>query len=385
MTEQKTIIIIGGGTGGLVAASMLKKKAGSIGRIILIDKNKMHVYAPAFLYLMLGKRSIEKIQRPLSLLKRRGIEVVNEEIIRVDPINKTVKTQSSDYKYDYLILALGAELVPEKIEGLVQGGYNLYSLKEVERLRDNLKKFPGGKVAIVISSLPFKCPAAPYEAAFLLDEYFRGRGVGGRTEIDIYTPEVLPLPAAGPGIGKAVAEMLAEKKIGFNPGVKLISVNPQKKELLFENDKISHYDFLIFIPPHQGQKVIKDSDLGDEAGWISVDKKTLKTKYDKVFAVGDGIAATLASGKPRPKAGVFAHYEAEVVVENITRELKGLPQNKKYDGRAFCFLETGFGKAGFASGNFYAEPTAVVKMKRPSRIWHWYKILFEKYWLWKWF
>ena len=390
---QKTIVILGGGTGGLVAANELKKKASERARVILIDKNPHYIYAPSFLWLMLGDRQAEKIQKPLSLLKRKGIEVVNEEIVDIDPAVKIVKTQNGDYQYDYLIISLGAELAPEKIPGLAPNGYNLYELQEIERLRDDLKNFSGGKVAIVISSLPFKCPAAPYEAAFLLNERFQERGINGKTEINIYTPETLPLPAAGPDIGKVVAKMLAERKIGFNPEAKLVLVNPQKKELQFENVKTANgstvlttsFDLLIFIPPHQGPKVVRDSGLGNEAGWIPVDKETLKTKYDKVFAIGDVIAATVASGKPRPKAGVFAHYEAEVVVENIVRELQGLPADKKYDGRASCFLETGFGKAGFAYGNFYNVPAPAIKMKRPGRMWHWGKILFEKYWLWKWF
>lgn len=179
--------------------------------------------------------------------------------------------------------------------------------------------------------------------------------------------------------------MLAERKIGFHPETKLASVRPQTKELRFENGEVANFNLLVFIPPHQGQKVIRDSGLGDEAGWISVDKKTLRTKYSAVFAIGDGIAATVASGKPRPKAGVFAHYEAEVAAENIVRQLRGLPADMEYNGCASCFLETGFGKAGFASGNFYAEPSPVVSMKSPARVWHWGKMLFEKYWLWKWF
>lgn len=385
--EQKTIIILGGGTGGLVAANKLKEEIGKSARVILIDKNKTHIYALAFLYLMLGKRQPEKIQKPFSLLQKKGVEVVNEEIINIDTASKVVSTQSSNYKYDYLIISLGAGFAPEKIKGLAQSGYNLYELWEVERLRDDLKNFTGGKVAIVISSLPFKCPAAPYETAFLLEEYFQKRaGSSGRkTGIDIYTPELLPFPAAGPDIGKAVQSMLTERKIGFNPEMKLVSVDPQKKELQFENGKNANFDSLIFVPPHQGPKIIRDSGLGNETGWIPVDKRTLKTRHDKVFAIGDIIAATVASGKPRPKAGVFAHYEAEVVAENIIRELKGLPGDREYDGRASCFLETGHGKAGFASGNFYSEPAPMITMKPPARIWHWGKILFEKYWLWRWF
>ena len=385
MADQKTIIILGGGMGGLVAANELKKKAGDNARIVLIDKSQTHVYAPAFLYLMLGKRKSDKIQKPLSLLRRKGIEFINEEIINIDPESKLVKTKNQTLPYDYLIVSLGAELAPEKIPGMAESGYNLYTLKGAEKLRDDLKNFAGGKVAVVISSLPFKCPAAPYEAAFLLDEYFQKKGIRGRTDINIFTPEVLPMPAAGPDIGKAVAGMLAERKIGFTPDTKLTSVDPQKKELQFENGETANFDLLIFIPPHQGPKAVRDSGLGNEAGWITVDKRTLRTKYDKVFAIGDVIAATIASGKPRPKAGVFAHREAEVVAENIARELKELPADREYDGRASCFLETGCGRAGFANGNFYTEPVPIVKMKQPGRLWHMGKILFEKYWLLKWF
>src|SRR3990167_11500816 len=172
MADQKTIVILGGGTGGLVAANELKKRAGEKARIILIDKNQHHIYVPSFLWLMLGKRQAEKIQKPLSLLRRKGIEFINEEITKIDPENKLVKTQNQSLPYDYLIVSLGAELAPEKIPGLAESGYNLYVLKEVEKLRTDLENFAGGKVAIVISSLPFKCPAAPYEVAFLLDEYF---------------------------------------------------------------------------------------------------------------------------------------------------------------------------------------------------------------------
>lgn len=384
MNKQKTIVILGGGTGGLVAANELKKKVGKEVRIVLIDKNKVHIYTPAFLYLMLGKREAERIQKPLSRLERKGIEFINEEIISIDLPNKTIRTQSCQCQYDYLIISLGAEIVPERIPGLAQSGYNLYELKEVERLRDDLKNFSLGKAAVVISSLPFKCPAAPYEAAFLLDEYFQKEGIRNKTEISIFTPEALPMPATGPENGKIIRAMLEERNIKFNPEVQLISVDPDKKELLFEKDRIESFNLLVYIPPHQGPKVVKESGIGNEMGWIPVDKRMLKTRSENVFAIGDVAAITLASGKPLPKAGVFAHFEAEVVVENITREIKGLSADKEYDGRAFCFLEIGFGKAGFASGNFYTEPAPTVKLKRPGRLWHIGKILFEKYWLWKW-
>lgn len=382
--EQKTVVILGGGTGGLVTAIQLKKKADKQTRIILIDKNPNHVYSPSFLWLMLGKRSAKQIQRPLARLGRKGIEFVRDGIVEIDLESKKVVTQHQNFHYDYLIIALGADLAPEKVPGLVQGGYNLYELAEVERLRDDLKLFRDGKVAVVIASLPFKCPAAPYEAAFLLDEYFQKMGTRAKTEISIFTPEALPIPATGPENGKAVRAMIEARNIQFNPEVQLVSVDPSMKQLVFENGRSETFDLLIYVPPHQGPQVVRESKLGNEMGWIPVDGKTLKTKYENVFAIGDVAAISLISGKPLPRAGVFAHFEAEVVVANIVSNMNGKPAGKEFDGNAFCFLEVGFGKAGLASGNFYADPVPDVKMKRPGRRWHWGKILFEKYWLLKW-
>jgi len=382
---MKQILILGGGIGGLVAANKLRKKLSKEHKIMLIDKNDKHIYAPSFLWVMEGKRNAEKIQKPLEFLKRRGISFVNEKVVKIEPEKKIVRTNKNKFNYDYLIISLGAELVPENIKGLSQAGYNLYQIEEVERLREDLKEFKGGKVAIVISSLPFKCPAAPYEAAFLLNEYFSKKGIRSKTDIRIYTPEILPMPSAGPENGKIIKSLLESRSINFTPEVQLVSVDSNKKELKFKEEKIFNYNMLIFVPPHQGPKVIKDSKLGNEASWIPVDKNTLKTKYDNVFAIGDVASITLDSGKPLSKAGVFAHFEAEVVAENIVAEINGLNSNKKYDGQAYCFLELGYGKSGFAGGNFYSKPAPMIKMRRPGRVWHWGKILLEKYWFWRYF
>ena len=382
---MKQILILGGGIGGLAVANKLRKKLGKENNIILIDKNDKHIYAPSFLWVMEGKRNAEKIQKPLEFLKRRGISFVNEKVVKIEPEKNIIKTNKNNFNYDYLIISLGAELVPENINGLSQAGYNLYQIEEVERLREDLKEFKGGNVTVVISSLPFKCPAAPYEAAFLLDEYFYKRGMRSKTDIMVYTPETLPMPSAGPENGKIIKSMLESRNINFTPEVQLVSVDSDKKELKFKEGKIVNYDMLIFVPPHQGPRVIKDSKLGNESGWIPVNKYTLETKYKNVFAIGDVTFITLDSGKPLSKAGVFAHLEAEVVAENIAAEINGLNPNKKYDGQAYCFLELGYGKSGFAGGNFYSKPVPMIKMRRPGRLWHWGKILLEKYWFWRYF
>src|SRR3989338_6216777 len=231
---MKQILILGGGIGGLVAANKIRKKLSKEHKIMLIDKNDKHIYAPSFLWVMEGKRNAEKIQKPLEFLKRRGISFVNEKVVKIEPEKKIVRTNKNKFNYDYLIISLGAELVPENIKGLSQAGYNLYQIEEVERLREDLKEFKGGKVAIVISSLPFKCHAVPYEAAFLLDEYFSNKGIRRKIEINIFTPEALPMPSAGEENGKRIKSMLEERNINFNPELQLVSVDSDKKELKFK-------------------------------------------------------------------------------------------------------------------------------------------------------
>ena len=63
---------------------------------------------------------------------------------------------------------------------------------------------------------------------------------------------------------------------------------------------------------------------------------------------------------------MFAHLEAEVVAHNIAAKIKGAPASSEFDGRGYCFVELGDGRAGFAKGNFYAEPAPAVSLYRPG-------------------
>lgn len=123
------------------------------------------------------------------------------------------------------------------------------------------------------------------------------------------------MPVTGPENGKVVRQMAEARHIKFNPEVQLVSVDPNLKQLVFENGRNEAFDFLVYVPPHQGPKVVRESKIGNEMGWLPVDGKTLKTKYENVFAIGDVAAISLVSGKPLPRAGVFAHLEAEGLLQ----------------------------------------------------------------------
>ncbi len=237
----------------------------------------------------------------------------------------------------------------------------------------------------MIAKPPFKCPAAPYEGALLLDWFFSKKGIRNKTEIKIFTPEALPMPTAGPEVGNQVKEFLKQKNISFNTPFKITAVDPAKKQLSFENGHTENYDLLITIPPHKASSFLKEAGLLSETGWISVDRNILKTRFENVYALGDVTSIPLSKGAFLPNAAVFAISQAEVVADHIAQEISGSKSTQVFPGIGYCYLQVNDKKAGYAVGNFFAEPIPKVEMKKPSFWYHLGKKRFEKKYAKLWF
>jgi sulfide:quinone oxidoreductase len=382
---NETILILGGGAGGLVAANTLRRSLPKAHRVVLVDREPSFVFAPSLLWLLTGARTPAAISRPLARLERKGIEVVLGEIERVDPERREAVVAGRILTGNFLIVALGAELDPVAVPGLDQAGYNFYSLAGAVRLRDAFAAFAGGRIAVLTAAPAYKCPAAPYETAMLLEAACRSRKIRDRTQIDVYAAEPAPMGVAGPDVSRGVVELLQEKGIGYHPARQVVRADSEAKRLTFADGVEADFDLLAFVPPHRAPRVVRESGLCAESGWIPVNRSTLETKVERVYAVGDLNTIPLTIGKPLPKAGVFAHAEAEVVATNIALAITGRGKPAAFDGYGECFLETGDGRAGIGRGNFYAEPVPQVKLQPPGRRWHAAKILFEKQWLRRWF
>lgn len=387
---MSTICILGGGIGGVVVARELKRKLGQDARIIVIDKSPDHLFAPSLLWVAAGIRTPEQIKRPLSALKRKGIEFIQAEVTSIEPEKNLVTYKGGEVKYDHLVLSLGAATSLTGIPGLAGSAIDLYSMDGAVKLRDELRSFSGGNAVVVIPAMPYKCPAAPHEAALLVDSVLRKRGVRDNAQISIVTVEPQPMPTAGPAIGAAIKELLTQKQIEFRPLTVLVKVDRETKVMTFTDGSNLRADLLIAIPLHNAPEVVKSSGLTNEGGWVPVDARTMRTKYENVYAIGDLTAIKLEGkyvpDKPLmlPKAGVFAHGEAIVVANNIAALIKGTKHTREFSGLGSCFLELGDGTAGYSKGNFYALPHPKLALKGPARRYHLYKALFEKYWFWRW-
>ena len=374
----ETVVILGGGVGGLVTANELRKALPKAHRVVLVEREQSFVFAPSLLWLITGWRTAEKISRPLARLAKKGIAVVQGEIQHIDAGRREVMVNGPTLAGDHLVIALGAELAPDAIPGLAQAGHNFYTLAGAESLRDHLKGFSGGKLVILTAAPAYKCPAAPYEAAMLMEHHCRKRRIRERTQIDLFTAEPGPMGVAGPDVSKAVRQMVEAKGITYHPEYQIKEVDPVTRRLRFTNGTEAPYDLLAYVPPHRAPRVVRESGLVGESGWIAVNRRTLETAFPGVYAIGDVVSIPLALGKPLPKAGVFAHYEGQVVARNIARAIIGKGKPAAFDGNGECFVETGDGKAGFGKGNFYAEPVPQVTLHAPSRHWHAAKVLFER-------
>lgn len=378
---NKTILILGAGTGGIITAKELSKKVGNKSKIILFEKEEKNVFEPSLLWLMVGKRKPQQVYRSTNKLASADIEIVIGEIENLNPENISVTVKGKEYSGDYMVISLGVEQLSEY--NLNQYGHDFYTLDGATNFNEELQNFKGGKIVILVPSLPFKCPAAPYEATMLVESYIRKKGLNSKTEIFHFTPESGPMGVAGKELSGAVRQIVEKKGIKYFPEHQITSAT--EKKLVFSNGKTLEYDLLAYTPKHQCPKVIANTVLVGKSGWVEVNRNTMEIDFDNVYAIGDITFIPLELGKPLPKAGVFAHYQAEIVAHNIAQKINKKNDFKTFNGDGQCFLEMGDGKAGYAGGNFYGSPLPIVKMKKPGFFWHWTKIWFEKIWFFKYF
>ena len=384
LTSAGCTVVLGGGTGGLVAARELRRRLPTGHRVVLVDRSADHIFQPSLLWQMVGQRRPDQFRRPLSRLARKGIEFRNSEVEHLDLDNKVVTTTSGELDYDSLVVSLGAQLAPESVNGFERMTHNLYDSDGCAQIYAALQDFREGAIGILIAAMPFKCPAAPYEAAFLAESFIRKKGIRRNVEIHLFTPEHTPMPVATPIVGDSIADMLAARGIHYHPLFTFNELRLETSEVVSSDGESHRVDLLIGIPPHQAPDVVRSSALLGVSGFIHVDPRTLQTDRDDVYAIGDVATVKLPNGKALPKAGVFAHSEAKVVAQQIADHAHGKSSDASFDGKGYCWIELGDGRAGFTGGDFYAEPDPQLTMRRPGRPLHWSKVAFEKWWLHHW-
>ena len=365
------VVVLGGGVGGTLVANLLKKELKADASVTVVDGTGMHLYQPGFLYVALDQANALWLTRDERTLLRKDVELVVEKADRIDPVAQTVTlAHGGTIAYDYLVVATGSRLDRDAVPGYGDT-HDFYSMEGALRLREELRRFTGGKIRLGVAGIPYKCPPAPVEFVLMLDEYLRKKGVREKSEITLLSPlnRAFTIESAS----KLVQPLFERRGIELQTFFNVEAVDPVARRVSSIEGESVDYDLLILIPPHRGSAVIESSGLGDAAGWIPTDRNTLQhQQQQRIFAIGD------ATNLPISKSGSTAHFEAPVVASRIASLVRGDAPKEAYAGRVMCFLETGGGKA--TSLRFdYAHPPVP---PRPSRLWHWAKWAFNRaYWV----
>ena len=365
------VVVLGGGVGGTLIANLLDKDLGHDVHVTVVDPTGMHDYQPGYLYVALGEAKGHWLTREERTLLRGDVDLAIERAIRIHPDAGTVQLErGGDLAYDYLVIATGARLVPDAIPGLVEGSYEFYSLPGAERLSQELGRFKGGKVKIGVAGIPYKCPPAPVEFTFMVEEYLRKRGLRDKSEVELLSPlnRAFTIESAS----KLIAPIMEERGIGLTTFFNVEAVDPSAGVVESLEGEKQEYDLLVLVPPHKGQQVVIDSGLGDQGGWLPTDKHTLNVDgQERIFALGD------ATNLPISKSGSTAHFEAPVIASRIASLVHGTAPKENYGGRVMCFLETGNGQATSLRFDYEHPPVP----PQPNRAWHMAKWLFNRmYW-----
>lgn len=382
------ILILGAGVGGLSAADRLRDLLPDDHRVTVVDPAADRVLGLSHLWVMRGWREPDEVRFVPSVIEQRGVEVIPATVDEILLDGRVVRAAGRELWYDALVVAMGAQLAPELLPGLSEAigegvAGEFYSLDGAVSLRERLAEFRGGRLCVLVSRIPFKCPAAPYEGAFLLDDLFAENGVRDAVQIDIYTPEPHPMPVAGPAVGAELVSLLQQRRIGFHSGTTVERVDPRSRELVFESGERESFDFLVAVPPHKPPRPVAAAGFGPQ-GWIPVDERTLTTPADRVWALGDVAQLKLANGLPLPKAAVFALGQAEAVANGIARKFGHDAPRPWFSGDGYCWIELGGGLAAKGVGSFLDASGPVVELYGPSAEHHLEKEEEERDWRLQW-
>ena len=377
---MKRILILGGGVGGTLTANLLVQrlrrqvKAGDV-TITVVDATGQHTYQPGFMYIAMGGERADRLERPERGLLDSRVTLVVGEVEKVDEPTRTVHLANGErLTYDYLVLATGSRIVPESIEHFDTEAQHFYTAEAALELRHALNAFTGGRIVVAIAGMPYKCPPAPLEVAFLIESELRERGLRDRSEIHFCSP--IGRAFTIESVSEMATPIFEAKGIEVHTFFNVEAIDPARKMVLSLEGEELPYDLLILVPPHKGQQFLIDSGLAPApGGWLPTDRATLQVGgRPDVFALGD------ATDLPLSKAGSTAHFEAPVVTERIVASIEGREVDRRrgdYLGKVMCFFEIGDGKGTLLQFDYEHPP----RPPKPNQLWHLGKVVFNKtYW-----
>jgi sulfide:quinone oxidoreductase len=388
------VVVLGGGVGGTLSANLIARKlkrriAAGKATVTVVDASGNHAYQPGYMYIAMGQERADRLVRRERSLLDDNVELVVGDASSIDTTAQVVTLAGGDrIEYDQLVIATGSRIVPEEIEHYDTEAHHFYTAQAASRLRRALDEFTGGRIVIGIAGIPYKCPPAPLEVAFLIESELRQRGLRDATEITFLSP--INRAFTIESVSDMATPIFEQKGIHLELLAGIAQIDAERKVAITDAFEEHPYDLLIVVPPHKGAQVLIDSGLAPRSGWLPTDRTTLQVKtvakpaagqtdadiprYPNVFALGD------TTDLPLSKAGSTAHFEAPIIAERVAAAALGRAPSGKhasYTGKVMCFFEVGDGKGTLLQFDYEHPP----KPPKPNQLWHLGKIVFNKtYW-----
>jgi sulfide:quinone oxidoreductase len=382
---MKRLVILGAGTAGTMVANRMRARLPDDWAVVIVDPAGQHLYQPGLLFLPFGAHDESRMMRPRVRTLDRAVDWQQTSVNAVDTGRRAVSlANGTALPYDLLVIASGAQIKPSDTPGLLGGEWHrtihdFYTLEGAQALRGALDSFPGGRLVLNVVEMPIKCPVAPMEFLFLADEFFTKRGIRDKVDLVYATP--LDDAFTKPTCNEVLSYLIDQKGIRLETEFNTSEVDAGGRTLRSFDDREIPYDLLVSVPVHNGAPFVDASGLGNELGFVPTHPNSLRAKGDDhIFVLGD------ATDLPSSKAGSVAHFQAEVLQDNLRRAIAGRSLDDGFDGHANCFIETGFGKALLIDFNYDTEPLpgafpipgiGPMRLLEESRINHWGKLAFR--------
>ncbi|HEX7379452.1 MAG TPA: FAD/NAD(P)-binding oxidoreductase [Pirellulales bacterium] len=354
------IVIVGGGAAGITVAARLMRQRGHSRDIAVVEPAAKHYYQPLWTFVGAGLAKKEASEHSEASVIPAGVTWIQDAVSEFLPRENALVTRDGRHiTYDWLVVAAGLQIYWDKVPGLKEsigkeGVCSNYSYETVGSTWEAIHHFQGGTAIFTNPSGAVKCGGAPQKIMYLADDRFRESGV--RDKATIIFASAQPSIFAVERYARTLDQVIARKGIDCRYCHELIAIRAESKEADFRNLNTQEvvtlrYDLLHVTPPMGPPKFIAASPLADPAGWVDVDKRTLRhNQFANVFALGD------CSSLPTSKTAAAIRKQAPALVENLLAAMRNQAPTGSYNGYTSCPLVTGMGKLVLAEFDYDKQP-----------------------------
>ena len=338
--DKKKLFIIGAGYAGIRTISNLYKCEDL--EIHLIDKNSYHYLQTDVYDYLTSQINLSDIAIDLYTYcasYETNVTFLHEEVLRIDLDNKKIVTTDNRYRYDYLIIASGAQtLLPDSIEGLKENFHGIKSLENALLFKQKFEYFIYKKIEnegkcsldsnfnIVIagsglSGVEIASEMANYSREFYKDTGYLCSGIN----ITLINSHEKLLASNSAFMQEEAEKRLNELGINIIKNARVTKVTDDC--VILNGSQKVDMNFLIWTAGITSSDLVLNMKASkNKKGQLEVDEYFRLKEYKDVFAIGDNAQIFDPLTKdPLPPTAQAATYSADYVSKNIIRELSDKP------------------------------------------------------------